>query len=56
MDYPACATEPQSEDGQSWEQEPEGWTPDVGANAVVGEISRRELPRAALERGLQRRS
>ena len=35
--------EPQPESGQGQEQAPEGWTPDIGANAVVGEISRREL-------------
>lgn len=29
------------------EPQPEGWTPDIGANAVVGEISRRELSGAA---------
>ncbi|MFC6907031.1 hypothetical protein [Halalkalicoccus tibetensis] len=39
--------EPQSEDGHGREQDPAGWTPDAGANTVVGEISRHELPGAA---------
>lgn len=39
--------EPQPESSQGQERAPEGWTPDIGANAVVGEISRRELSGAA---------
>ena len=35
--------EPQSEDGRGQEQDPGGWTPDSGASAVVGELSRHEL-------------
>ena len=39
--------ESQPESGQGQERVPEGWTPDIGANTVGGEISRCELSGAA---------